>query len=365
MAEFRETIPTITGPGAFLVSLIFLALILTSEDSRKLAFNWEFAVALVAISFPISIFITQVYPALFVKLGYQMKAKDWCEKYKNCEKDMHKLDVMVDYLAHKKCKGDKEWVIIQKRATAYNLFDMLRGISILFIFCYTLILIWYVFNYHYTVFRLGVGSIYGIALFCTALFWFSCKDIWNVWMLLDRKIINDEEISGDLDKWKEENLCKEEKKLCKLKAPKPETMKIVLLYNLICQKFDFIYQKIVRCTQNQILILIIVFVALVVSEYAYIEWISDRTTIEHIIKNKDIYNGENVTVEGVYNISLEMKGFLYDDQNFNISLTSPLPFEKQRIYRDGERYRVKGRVDINASLENGIALEPFEMIKIA
>jgi hypothetical protein len=157
MAEFRETMPTISGPGAFLVSLIFIALILTSVESRDLAFNWQFAVALVAISFPISVLITQLYHALSTKFGYRMK--NWGEKYAKYKKNMYKLDTMVDYLSWKKNKGMKEWGVIQKRASAYNLFSMLRGVSILFLLAYTIFLAWNRLCGHISIFGWGVGNI--------------------------------------------------------------------------------------------------------------------------------------------------------------------------------------------------------------
>ena len=157
MAEFRENIPTISGPGTFLISLIFLALILTSEKSRNLAFDLEFAVTLVAISFPISIFLTQVYHALFMIFGY--RKKDWGDQFIEYTKSMYMLDTMVDYLCHKVCKGDKEWVIIQKRAVAYNLFDMLHWTTILFLLVYTISLMHIDYGqiYHW-----GVFLIYGL-----------------------------------------------------------------------------------------------------------------------------------------------------------------------------------------------------------
>ena len=149
--------PTISGPGAFLVSLIFIALILTSVESRDLAFNWQFAVALVAISFPISVLITQLYHALSTKFGYRMK--NWGEKYAKYKKNMYKLDTMVDYLSWKKNKGMKEWGVIQKRASAYNLFSMLRGVSILFLLAYTIFLAWNRLCGHISIFGWGVGNI--------------------------------------------------------------------------------------------------------------------------------------------------------------------------------------------------------------
>jgi len=199
MVESREAIPIITGSGAFSVSLIFLALILTSEKSRNLAINWEFAVALVAISFPMSIFINQVYHALFTIFGFSKK--NWGDKFKKYTKSMNKINAMVDYLSYKNDKGDKEWVIIQKRATAYSLFDMLRWITILFLLVYTITL---KYNVYGQIDYWGVGLIYGIIIFCTIIFRRACKNIWDEYMLLDRKIIKD--IEPDLDSWIQEEI---------------------------------------------------------------------------------------------------------------------------------------------------------------
>jgi hypothetical protein len=197
MVESREAIPIITGSGAFSVSLIFLALILTSEKSRNLAFNWEFAVALVAISFPTSIFINQVYHALFTIFGFSRKK--FGSEFEKYTKHMNILNAMVDYLAYKQKKGDKEWIIIQKRATAYSFFDMLRWITILFLLVYTITL---VHNVYGQIDYWGVGLIYGITIFCTIIFWHACKNIWDEYMVLDRKIIKD--IKPDLDSWIQE-----------------------------------------------------------------------------------------------------------------------------------------------------------------
>ena len=203
MAEFRETIPTISGPGAFLVVLIFLALILTSSKSRDLAFNWQFAVALVAISIPTSIFITQIYHSFFTKFGFRMK--NWGEKYTKYKKNMHKLDGMVDYLSYKSGKGDKEWVIIQKRATAYHLFSMLRDISVLFLLSYFIFLFWNeLYGHVISISWWGVVLTGAVAFFSTILFHLACKDVWEAWELLDRKIIK--EIETDLDDWVKEEI---------------------------------------------------------------------------------------------------------------------------------------------------------------
>lgn len=202
----REAIPTISGPGAVLGSLILLALILTSDNSRKLAFNWEFDAALVVISLPISIFITQVYHALFMKFGH--RKKNWGEKYEKYKKSMNILDNMADYLCYKQGKGDKEWVIIQKRAATYSLHDMLRGVTILFILIYTICLIYYFWinNVYGQIWYLGVSLTYLIAISCTVFFWLACKNIWDEYMILDRKIIKD--IESDLDSWIKEEISK-------------------------------------------------------------------------------------------------------------------------------------------------------------
>lgn len=204
MAEFREPIPIISGPGAVLVALIFIALILTSEESRILAFNWQFAVALVAISFPISVLITQVYHAFYTKFGY--RKKNWGEKYARYKKNMHKLDAMADYLIYEKGAGEKGWVIIQKKATAYHFSGMLLCVSFLFIPGYTIFLILAcngLFR-HFHISWWGVVFTYGIATFCTILFWLARKVIWEAYMLLDRKIIKG--IESCLDAWAKDEI---------------------------------------------------------------------------------------------------------------------------------------------------------------
>ncbi len=221
MAEFREAIPTISGPGTFLIFLIFLALILTSDESlasiltsdenNQLNFNWSFAAALAAISLPTSIFITQIYRGCFEKFG--VNKSDWGEEYTEYKRDMLKLYAMVDYLSHKNGKGDKEWVIIQKRATAYHLFSMLRYVSFSFLFCYTIIifLIWTGWCGHtisISCSGLGVASMIVIALLSGIVFHFSSKDVWNVWMILDKKIIRDRDIKLELDAWIKEEIDK-------------------------------------------------------------------------------------------------------------------------------------------------------------
>lgn len=206
MAEFREAIPTISGSGTFLIFLIFLALILTSDESRQLAFDWEIAVALVAISIPTSIFITQIYHGYFMKFG--IKKKNFGDEYTKYKKDMHTLDVMVDYLSYK-CVGNKEWVIIQKRGTAYHLFSMLRAVSFLFLFCYIIFIIWN--EYWGNIIPIswswfGVASIIVIAFLSGIIFHYNCKDVWNDWMILDKMIIRD--IKSKLDDWIKEEIDK-------------------------------------------------------------------------------------------------------------------------------------------------------------
>lgn len=197
MAEFREVMPTVSAAGAVLISLVFIALILTSEETRKLAFNWEFAVALVAISLPLSILISQIYHAFFSKFGF--KKMNLNMKYSGKRVNMHKIDVAIDYLSWKNGKGDKEWFVIQKRATAFHLFNMLRSVSISFLFSYTLSLVWNQLFGTLSIFWLGAGLVYGVVVSCCILFWLSCREIWEVWMLLDRKIVKD--IEPELDSW--------------------------------------------------------------------------------------------------------------------------------------------------------------------
>jgi hypothetical protein len=196
MSEFREPMPIVSGPGAFLISLIFIALILTSSESRDLAFNWQFAVALVAISLPISILITQIFHAFLTKFGYRMK--NWGEKYTKYKKKMYILDSMVDYLSWRESKGEKEWRIIQKRASAYWLVSMLLYVSVFFLLGYTIAVL-NLLSGNIPVCWWGVGLTYLITILCVILFWLAREDIWKAYMILDRKIIKD--IESELDTW--------------------------------------------------------------------------------------------------------------------------------------------------------------------
>ncbi len=138
--------------------------------------------------------------------------------------------------------GAKDWVILQKRATAYHLFSMLRYVSFLFPFGYIAVLAWNI-SIPWSWFDvasiiviallsgisysgLGVASIMVIALLASIidialisysgpgvalmiviallsgiLFHYNCKDFWNVWMILDRRIIRDGGIKTELDAW--------------------------------------------------------------------------------------------------------------------------------------------------------------------
>lgn len=211
MAEFREPMPTITGPGTYLIALIFIALIATSKQTSAFALKLENAAVLVAISLPLSLLITQVYHACFTKFGYKKKNKYWDNRYSKYKKEMYKLDTMVDYLSWQNCKGEKEWFVIQKRASTYHLFSVLLWSSCLFFLAYTIFLLankfysfWLCagFFWDIDIYCWGVCLTYFITVVCLLSFLCARKKIWDVWMVLDRKIIKN--IESDLDDWLED-----------------------------------------------------------------------------------------------------------------------------------------------------------------
>ena len=202
MPNFKELIPTVSGPGSFLVSLIFISLFLTSGKSRSLILNWQFAVALVAISLPLSILITQIYHAYFIKYGYTKKI--WGPKYKKYKINMSKLDAMFDYLSWAKSKGDKEWVIIQKKASAYNLFNMLFIVSLGFFYIYAIILIVNIFERYFDINVIGVILTSLILIASNIIFLTGCEETWDIYQLLDRRLLKD--IEEDLEGWIKEEI---------------------------------------------------------------------------------------------------------------------------------------------------------------
>jgi hypothetical protein len=197
MTELRETLPTISGSGAFAVSLILFALIFASDESRNLAFNWQFTIALVAISFPISFFINQIHHSIFIFFGFQRK--DSYKTFSIDKKSYIKLDVMLDYLAFRDGKGDKGWSIIQKRALGYHLFSTLKEVSLFFIVCYSIFLFWNYFYGDIEILLLGAIFVYFIVTVCVFLFWYTCDRIWDIWMLLDKKVVKD--YKNEIRKW--------------------------------------------------------------------------------------------------------------------------------------------------------------------
>lgn len=221
MADFREAIPTVTGPGIFLIFLVFLALLLTSSETLELALDWQKATALFVISIPTSIFITQTYHGVFTKFGFGMKAKYWGDEYKKYKKDMCTIDSMVDYLSYKNGLGDKQWLILQKKAIAYHNFSILRAMSVFFLFCYSTFLYWnksighliseFLWN------GFGVFLVLAITFSLGVIFHLSCKETWKAFMILDKELIreniNSENIKSCLDSWIERELQKEETKV--------------------------------------------------------------------------------------------------------------------------------------------------------
>jgi len=191
MSILREPIPTITGPGGFLIALIFIALILTSFESRGLAFDWQFALALVAISVPLSILITQTYQALFMKFGSRRMLEHFGSRWPRYKKRGHELVVMLDYLSWKRDLADKEWGIIRREATAFHLFNMLKWTSSLFLLGYVILLPWYALCQRMSVLWWGVAMTLAAAALCFYSFWAASKESWKTWMMIDRKLIKE------------------------------------------------------------------------------------------------------------------------------------------------------------------------------
>jgi hypothetical protein len=206
MAEFREQMPILTGPGAYFISLAFIALLSTSNYTFTWVFDLEKTAVLIAISFPISVFITQLYHAFFTKFGYEKK--DWVKRFSKYTKDGYLLDSMVDYLSWEKDLGQKEWFVIQKRYSAFILFNMLKwttfGFFVLYLlFCLILVILKFCLcPQHYSHVEIrwwGIALTSIVCIVCILTFRVACKKVWNTFMCLDSKLI--EGIEKHLIEW--------------------------------------------------------------------------------------------------------------------------------------------------------------------
>jgi low affinity Fe/Cu permease len=200
LPEFKEPSPTVSGPGAYLICWIFIALFLTSPETRQLCLNWQFSLALVAISLPASVFITQTYSAFLTLFVYRRKT--WEPKFQRYRKHFHKIDSMSDYLVWKKDLGEKEYRQIEREAWEFNLYMMLGSMSILFLISYTLYLVF--FSQNISVFWTGVIGIYALSLCCTTLFLIASKEAWEAYLTLDRRAMK--ELEPLLIQWAEQEI---------------------------------------------------------------------------------------------------------------------------------------------------------------
>jgi len=190
MSEFGESFPTISGPGSYLAFLIFFALLLTNENTQLIATNWQFAVALVAISIPASVFITQIYHALFTKFGFnKLRIREIYPQYENI---VYELAVLIDYFAHKRECQNKEYQIIRKRAAYYHLQNMLKSISILFSLSYVIIIFFLGHSDAIThVNLLGYLIVIFLPILFFFIFNFASEKNWKLWNELNLRFIED------------------------------------------------------------------------------------------------------------------------------------------------------------------------------
>jgi len=150
MDEFREGIPTLTGPGAFLITLIFLGALAISEGRVWVFSNGIVIVGLVTLSLPLSVFITQVYHAYNRKWGfsrpYITKIRDEGKKdWKEFSSDPYVLDARLDFLTLR-CNHEDNLKaclnLIRKHAASYSLSIMLTWTSGIFAIGYVIFIFW-------------------------------------------------------------------------------------------------------------------------------------------------------------------------------------------------------------------------------
>jgi len=137
MADTIESqIPSFTGPGAFFIALIIIALWITSSFTRNtyLINNPPLIVGLVALSIPFSVFFVQVFHSLYNIFGYRkLYGSDFSEFVK---KSSFQLDCLVDYLSYENEK-EKQWGIIYRKAQGRNLFGTLFVECVIFLILYS------------------------------------------------------------------------------------------------------------------------------------------------------------------------------------------------------------------------------------
>lgn len=195
---FREAMPTLTGPGSVLAALVFIALILTSKETRDLALSYQFALAIVAISFPTSVLLSQLYYAVFTKVALRRKWDVWGKEFIARKKDMYMLDTMFEYLATR--GRQEEWTLVQRLATSYNLFDMFSYVTLCFGIGYTVLIMIGIAGGMAGLSPVGVFVTYMFAVASLILFHAARENVWNAYMVLDRRLLR-EGLSEEIKTW--------------------------------------------------------------------------------------------------------------------------------------------------------------------
>ncbi len=128
VADLREA-----SPGALLTVLTFLALVFTSEESRKLALNWQFALALAAMSLPASIVIIELYSASMKGIYEKKFDCCWPIEYSKYRGHGHDLDSMTDFLLYAMDRGEREYKQCEKESWEHHLMSMLFACDVVFL----------------------------------------------------------------------------------------------------------------------------------------------------------------------------------------------------------------------------------------
>lgn len=145
MTDSKNQIPILTGPGAFFIALIIIALGITSSTSRDtLIENPLFIAGLVTLSIPFSVFFVQIFYGLYT-ISLIFFPKDYGSDFTGYA--TYELDCFIDYLSHKpamsliipESKSDyqNEWDIIYRKAQGRNLFGTLCLECVTFLLFYS------------------------------------------------------------------------------------------------------------------------------------------------------------------------------------------------------------------------------------
>lgn len=68
----------------------------------------------------------------------------------------------------------------------------------------------------------GVALVLGVTFLCVIIFHLACREVWNVWMMLDRKLIK--EIESDLYTWAKEEGISQKKEAGKVVGRKEKVL---------------------------------------------------------------------------------------------------------------------------------------------